>query len=40
MALRFFQVGARHPLRAFGGTHVLLAAARQLLLCFRHWRRS
>ena len=32
--------GTQHPLRALGGTRVLLAAAPTTPPCFRHWRRS
>jgi hypothetical protein len=32
--------GTQHPLRALGGTCVLLAAAPTTPPCFRHWRRS
>ena len=32
--------GTQHPLRALGGTRVLLAAAPTTAPCFRHWRRS
>ena len=32
--------GSQHPLRALGGTRVLLAAAPTTPPCFRHWRRS
>ena len=31
--------GTQHPLRALGGTRVLLAAAPTTAPCFRHWRR-
>ena len=32
--------GTQHPLRALGGTRVLLAAAPTTAPCFRRWRRS
>ena len=32
--------GTQHPLRALGGTRVLLAAAPTTPPCFRRWRRS
>ena len=32
--------GSQHPLRALGGTRVLLAAAPTTPPCFRRWRRS
>ena len=32
--------GSQHPLRALGGTRVLLAAAPTIAPCFRRWRRS
>ena len=32
--------GTQHPLRALGGTRVLLAAAPTAAPCFRRWRRS
>ena len=32
--------GSQHPLRALGGTRVLLAAAPTTSPCFRRWRRS
>ena len=32
--------GTQHPLRALGGTRVLLAAAPTTAPCFHHWRRS
>jgi len=32
--------GTQHPLRALGGTCVLLAAAPTTSPCFRRWRRS
>ena len=32
--------GTQHPLRALGGTCILLAAAPTTPPCFRHWRRS
>ena len=36
----FSGCGTQHPLRALGGTRVLLAAAPTTPPCFRHWRRS
>ena len=39
-APRFTGCGTQHPLRALGGTRVLLAAAPTTPPCFRHWRRS
>ena len=39
-ALRLSGCGTQHPLRALGGTCVLLAAAPTTPPCFRHWRRS
>ena len=32
--------GTQHPLRALGGTRVLLAAVPTTAPCFRRWRRS
>ncbi|MFR6649533.1 MAG: hypothetical protein ACLUQ1_03445, partial [Faecalibacterium prausnitzii] len=32
--------GTQRPLRALGGTRILLAAAPTAPPCFRHWRRS
>ena len=37
---RFPGCGSQHPLRALGGTCVLLAAAPTTPPCFRRWRRS
>ena len=39
-APRFTGCGTQHPLRALGGTRVLLAAAPTAPPCFRRWRRS